>query len=176
MTLLLWLTYFCNSFVVSSRTTPACNIPWLLYICEVKNIDCLLVLDHASLTVLMYSRKFTVSHVRVAYMKICPAEALTIPRWGIMNASMTLRSLNYLTTTSYRLGEMGCSRYGNSLVPSYRDFPQSFNPTEYTVLCGIKTDSRRLRHLSFGWFHVQSRWSRAPTIDSVDGIKYNRDN
>ena len=72
---------------------------------HMSTVFCFVFVDHASLMALMFSRKFTVSHVRVAYMKICLAEDLTIPRWGIMNASMTLQSLNYLTTTLYRLEE-----------------------------------------------------------------------
>ena len=37
------------------------------------------------MTELMYSRKFTVNHARVAYMKIFHVEGQTIPPWDIMN-------------------------------------------------------------------------------------------
>lgn len=69
--------------------------------------------DRVSLTALMCSRKFTASHVRVAYMRTCPGGDLITLLWDIMNALMTLLSLNYHKTTSYLLGEKECSRYGS---------------------------------------------------------------
>lgn len=93
----------------------------------IPTISCCICIfsDPALLTALMCSKKFTAIHARVVYMKISPAEGLTIPLWGIMNASMTLHSQNYLTITSYRLDETEWSRYGNKLIPNIaRDFPE----------------------------------------------------
>ena len=69
--------------------------------------------DRVSLTALMCSRKFTANHVRVAYMRTCPGGDLITLLWDIMNALMTLLSLNYLKTTSYLPGEKEYSRYGS---------------------------------------------------------------
>ena len=85
----------------------------------------------ALLTELMYSRKFTVNHARVAYMKICHAEGQTIPLWDITNVSMTLQSLNYLTTTSYRLVETEFSRFGNKLASSFQNLLHSVSVASF---------------------------------------------
>ena len=65
-------------------------------------------IDRVLLTAPMCFKKFTASHVRVASMKTCPDEDLTTPQWGIMNALMTLLSLNYLRTILYLPAEMVC--------------------------------------------------------------------
>ena len=61
---------------------------------------------HASSMELMSCKRCFAIHVREVYMKISLGEDLSIPLWGIMNASMTLHLLNYHKITSYRLPEM----------------------------------------------------------------------
>ena len=90
----------------------------------------------ALLTELMYSRKFTVNHARVAYMKIFHAEGQTIPPWDIMNVSMTLQSLNCLTTTSYQLVETEFSRFGNKLASSFQKLLYSVSVASYLAIVG----------------------------------------
>ena len=90
----------------------------------------------ALLTELMYSRKFTVNHARVAYMKICHAEGQTIPPWDITNVSMTLQSLNCLTTTSYRLVETEFSRFGNKLSSSFQNLLHSVSVASFLANLG----------------------------------------
>ena len=90
----------------------------------------------ALLTELMYSRKFTVNHARVAYMKICHAEGQTIPPWDITNVSMTLQSLNCLTTTSYRLVETEFSRFGNKLASSFQNLLHSVSVASFLANLG----------------------------------------
>lgn len=110
------------SFITLTRTVErslVCNISTTVSYC--------IFIDRVSLTALTYSKRFIAIHVRVAYMKICLAEDPSIPPWGIMNASMTLQSLNYLTITLYRLGETESSRYGNKSFPNHRDIPESFH-------------------------------------------------
>lgn len=92
--------------------------------------------DLALLTELMYSRKFTLNHARVAYMKICHAEGQTIPPWDITNVSMTLQSLNYLTTTSFRLVETECSRFGNKLASSFQNLLHSVSVASFLASVG----------------------------------------
>lgn len=61
----------------------------LLYVCIRQLSAYLFFVGRALLTELMCSKKFTASHVKVAYMKICPGEDLTTPQWDIMNVLMT---------------------------------------------------------------------------------------
>ena len=90
----------------------------------------------ALLTELMYSRKFTVNHARVAYMKICHAEGQTIPPWDITNVSMTLQSLNCLTTMSYRPVETEFSRFGNKLSSSFQNLLHSVSVASFLANLG----------------------------------------
>ena len=96
----------------------------------------------ALLTELMYSRKFTVNHARVAYMKICHAEGQTIPLWDITNVSMTLQSLNCLTTMSYRLVETEFSRFGNKLASSFQNLLHSVSVASFLANFGPGTMAR----------------------------------
>lgn len=88
------------------------------------------------MTELMYSRKFTVNHARVAYMKICHAEGQTIPPWDITNVSMTLQSLNCLITTSYPLVETEFSRFGNKLASSFQNLLHSASVASFLANVG----------------------------------------
>lgn len=69
-------------------------------------------------------------------MKICHAEGQTIPPWDITNVSMTLQSLNCLTTTSYQLVETEFSRFGNKLASSFQNLLHSVSVASFLANLG----------------------------------------